>query len=204
MGSIHIKKILGESDFDSFQSGDSKVFNDVYEYYYPIIIRYVTSHCGNLEDAEELTQEAFLLLFKHRRSVKSIDKLYPFLFVIAKRLTISFFRKKLRRRTIWDEVKIDIRRDETAMDVEDYIDHKELEDVYLKIVESLPEQQRKAYSLFKIEQMPQEIVASVMSLSPNTVRNHISIATKTVRLKIQQLYLIFISIGISISFVTFI
>lgn len=204
MKSIYIKEILKESNFDRFQSGDNKLFNQVYEYYYPIIIRYVTSHCGNLEDAEELTHEAFLLLYKHKRSIESVDKLYPFLFVIAKRLTLSFFRKKIRRQSIWDEMKIDMHQNRVALEVENYIDHKELEDVYLKIVDSLPEQQRKAYCLFKIEQMSQEAVASVMSLSPNTVRNHISLATKTIRLKIQQLYLIFISIGISISLVTFI
>lgn len=204
MKSIYIKEILRESDFDRFQGGDSELFNYVYEYYYPIIIRYVTSHCGNLEDAEELTQEAFLLLYKHRRSIESADKLYPFLFIIAKRLTISFFRKKIRRQSIWDEAIIDMYQNRVVLDVENYIDHKELEGVYLKIVGSLPEQQRKAYYLFKIEQMPQEAVASVMSLSPNTVRNHISLATKTIRLKIQQLYLIFISIGISLSLVTFI
>lgn len=206
MESKYIRKILGESDFERFQSGDSKIFNYVYAYYYPIIIRYVFSHCGNMEDAEELSQEAFVLLFKYRHSIESAHKLYPFLFVIAKRLTISYFRKQLRRQTIWDEAQIDLTQDQATKSVEDYIDHKELEAIYLKIVESLPEQQRKAYSLFKIDQIPQETIASLMEVSPNTVRNHISIATKTIRLRIQQLYFIFIliSIGISMSVMTFI
>lgn len=201
-----IRSVLGTTDFEKFQRGERKIFNIIFEYYYPILVRYIASHSHNFEDAEELTQETFVILHKHRHRVESADKLYPFLFVIAKRLTLSYFRKQIRRQTIWEDAKVEIGLIQSSTMVDDYINHRELESIYHKIVDSLPEQQRKAYSLFKIDERPQEEVAVEMSVSRNTVRNHISMATKTIRLKIQQLYFINILIqtGTSIIVASFI
>lgn len=186
---------LTADDFKKFQCGNQKVFNEVFKHYYPIILRYLVFHCSNKEDAEELAQEAFIILYNNRKKVTCPTKLYPYLFVIAKRLSISHFRTTHRRIQSLEDTRTDESMDCSFSAVEDYIDYKELSAIYQQIISTLPEQQRIAYSLFNEEDLSQKKIAEKMDLSPNTVRNHISLATRTIRFKLGKYYFLLL-IGI--------
>lgn len=186
---------LTADNFEKFHRGNQKVFNDIFSYYYPIILRYLVFHCSSREDAEELAQEAFIILYNNKKKINCPSKIYPYLFVIAKRLSISHFRKVNRRKLSLEEKIVDESTDFSFSMVEDYIDYKELFTIYKKIINSLPEQQRVAYSLFNEEDLSQKKIAEKMDLSPNTVRNHISLATRTIRFKLSKYYFL-ILIGI--------
>lgn len=90
-----MKEVFVGDEFDRFIEGDAVAFRKAFDFYFPIILRYAMSKCGDREDAEDIAQEAFTLLFLHREKIFSAVDIYPYLFVIAKRLCLIYFRKKL-------------------------------------------------------------------------------------------------------------
>lgn len=181
-----MKNIFTNVDFQQFIEGDQRTYKKVFDYYYPIILRYAFSKTKNTEDAEEITQEAFTQLYLHRAKVRSKRDLYPYLFVISKRLCISHFRTSLSHEAL------DITTIEPLQDLSYYTENEvhfaELNDILEKIIATLTPQQQRVYRMSRIDALPQQLIADEMGLSRNTVKNHLQSATRIVRLKLQQIY----------------
>lgn len=181
-----VNHIFAEDEFPKFVEGNQKAYRKAFDYYFPIILRYVHSKCKYLEDAEEITQEAFTQLYLHRHKVRTENDLYPYLFVITKRLCISHFRKQLAKPENagieppeWSSI---------SYDTEDSISFSELSRILQKIIASLPPQQQEIYRRSRLEDASHQEIAEQMGISKNTVKNHLLLATKVVRLKLQKMY----------------
>lgn len=181
-----VRNIFEEDEFSKFVEGDQKAYRKAFDFYFPIILRYAHSKCKYLEDAEEITQEAFTQLYLHRHKVRTEDDLYPYLFVITKRLCISHFRKQLAKPESagieppeWSSI---------SYNTEDSVSYSELSRILHKIVASLPPQQQEIYRRSRLEDASHQEIAEEMGISRNTVKNHLLLATKVVRLKVQEMY----------------
>lgn len=179
--------ILEDVEFERFISGDAKAFQKAFDFYFPIIFRYALSKGTEKEDAEDISQEAFTLLFLHRDKIRTPKDLYPYLYIITKRLCISFFRKKISgAKTVkeacseWSAI---------SLHLEQKIDFGELNAILQQIIDTLPPQQQEIYRRFRLEDEPQREIAESMGISRHTVKNHLQVATKLVRLKLQKMYL---------------
>lgn len=181
--------ILEDVEFDRFIAGDPKVFHKAFNFYFPIIFRYALSKGTKKEDAEDIAQEAFTLLFLHRNKVRSPKDLYPYLFVITKRLCISFFRKQIVGVKTIQEVSFEWSSISTH--VEQQINFSELNGILQQIILTLPPQQREVYQRFKLEDEPQQDIADSMGISRHTVKNHLQVASRLVRIKLQKIYFFF-------------
>lgn len=183
---VDIEHIFTNEDFLLFIEGDHRAYKKVFEFFYPIILRYAFSKTKNIEDAEEITQEAFTQLYLHRTKVRSEKDLYPYLFVISKRLCISHFRKSLHSEQV-DISALDHDLD-LSYDAENDIHFTELYSILEQIIATLTPQQQRVYRMCRIDALPQQLIADEMGLSRNTVKNHLQSATKVVRLKLEQIY----------------
>lgn len=181
-----VRHIFAEDEFSKFIEGDQKAYRKAFDHYFPIILRYVLTKCKHIEDAEEITQEAFTQLYLHRHKVRTEGDLYPYLFVITKRLCISHFRKQLGKpenvgMEPWEWSSV-------SYETEDSITYSELSGILNKIIASLPPQQQEVYRLSRLEDVSHQEIAEQMGISRNTVKNHLLLATKVVRLKLQKMY----------------
>lgn len=181
-----MKEVFVADEFDRFLEGDAMAFRKAFDFYFPIILRYAMSKCGDREDAEDIAQEAFTLLFLHREKIFSTVDIYPYLFVITKRLCLVYFRKKIIGT---EALPMDAGEElSVSFDMETQLNYAELSNVLNKIILSLPAQQQEVYRLSRLEDLPHQEIAEHMGISKNTVKNHLLVATKTVRLKLQKIY----------------
>jgi len=87
---------------ERYQAGDPSAFDELYRRYFDRLHRFCQRHTSDVHEAEEIAQEAFV------RALRSMDRLtgerrfYPWMTVIAKRLTIDRHRK-LARVEVTDE-----------------------------------------------------------------------------------------------------
>lgn len=181
-----IEHIFTKEDFQHFVDGNHRTYKKVFELFYPIILRYAFSKTKSIEEAEEITQETFTLLYLHRTKVQSAKDLYPYLFVICKRLCISHFRKSLQQEKV-DISVVDYNID-LSYDAEKEIHFSELNAILEQIISTLSPQQQRVYRMCRIEALPQQQIADEMGLSRNTVKNHLQSATKIVRFKLLEIY----------------
>lgn len=76
------------------KAGSREAFNELVGLYQERIFNYVNKMAGNAQDAEDITQETFIKVYKNLRRHKSDHPFSPWLFTIAKRTALNYFRKR--------------------------------------------------------------------------------------------------------------
>ena len=181
---MEANKILTEETFLAFKKGSQKAFESVYHTYQPVISNYIFRFCGNREDTEEICHEAFVVLYLKRRHLRDAEGVYPYLFTVIKRLSISNLRKRVNERKYREYVKIhwQDRTDHTK----ESISAGELQRMHNRIVDELPDKQREVYLLSKRDQLSYKEIADLLGISINTVRNHLVVAGRQVKLRLTE------------------
>jgi RNA polymerase sigma-70 factor (ECF subfamily) len=140
---------------------------------------------GNVADAQDLTQEAFIKALQRKDQLKDAEKAAQWLSRVASNTAIDFLRRKGRvnfteidsiTEPLADPVTrrpdLEMIRSEEAA----HLDH---------CLEVLSTRERTALVLRDVEDMPAGEVAKVLGCSPATVRSHIANA----RVKFRQAFL---------------
>lgn len=73
----------GQSDiylWKGFKSGDKAALNTLFRKYYPLLHNYGRKLTQNTELTEDCLQDFFLYLYEHRRNLKDVDTIKPYLF----------------------------------------------------------------------------------------------------------------------------
>ena len=79
-----------------FQNGDPQAFDDLYRRYFGRLHRYCQRHTRDSHEAEEVAQEAFVKALRSMHTLEGERRFYPWMTVIAKRITIDRHRKDSR------------------------------------------------------------------------------------------------------------
>ena len=147
---------------------------------------------GNLHDALEVCQDAFIRAYRSLDSLEDGRRFGPWLLRIVTNLSLNFRRDRAvgGRRVSLDECIID---DETSrvMQLRETgaagnqpgaeLAAAELQEIVQTAIAKLPQQQQTALVLFSIEQLPQKEVASIMECSVEAVKWHVFQARKKLR-----------------------
>lgn len=127
---------------------------------------------GNVDDAQDLTQETFIKALQRQSQLKNLDKAAHWLSRIAANTAIDFLRRT--RRTSF----VDVTHLANAPNA-----HESPEQILLRGERKLhldgglailTERERMAILLRDVEDMPADQVASYMNCSTATVRSHIA------------------------------
>ena len=127
---------------------------------YAAVLRTVFLICHDREQAQDVTQEEFVQLFRHWRKVSRYDRPGAWVRRIAIRMTMQALKRE-RLRSI-------LERDMTPIPAEGPIDV----DV-LNAISSLPPKQRAATVLFYFGDLPLTEVAEMIGCSHATARVHV-------------------------------
>jgi RNA polymerase sigma-70 factor, ECF subfamily len=145
---------------------------------------------GKKEEAEDLTQEVFLRIYKARKGYRPRAKFSTWLFTIANNLALNHLRGKGRNPTVaLDAGSADstaafrpgervVSRDGTASSQMRRI---ELSDVVREALEELGEDQKMAVLLNKFEEMSYAEIAEVMGRSEPAVKSLLARARNNLR-----------------------
>lgn len=79
-----------------FQNGDPGAFDDLYRRYFDRLRRYCLRHTRDAHEAEEVAQEAFVKALRSMHTLQGERRFYPWMTVIAKRITIDRYRQRSR------------------------------------------------------------------------------------------------------------
>lgn len=161
------------------QHGDESSFASLYTTYSPSIYISVLKLVKDREVALDLVQDLFFKIWKNRQSV-DVDKPFkPYVFSIAKNLVIDFFRKAAKDRRLIHELMA------ATLVYDEYTDkiifRKETATLLDRTIGNLPSQQRKIFTLCRVDGRSYEEVAEMLQLSISTIGNQLARATKKIR-----------------------
>jgi RNA polymerase sigma-70 factor, ECF subfamily len=165
-------------------------FEELVERYQHRLLAVMHHLVGNTEEAEDLSQEVFLRVYRSRKDYHPQAKFSTWLFTIANNLALNSHRRKLRKPSVNLEVNEsgplgprpaeNLLYDRTPAP-DRRLDHQELAGVVQEALTHLNERQRVAVVLNKFEDMSYQEIAEVLQVSTKAVKSLLSRARTQLR-----------------------
>lgn len=158
--------------------GNLGAFRILYDTYYTKILNFSHTYTGSIEDAEEVTQDTFLKLWKHRDGLDEEMSVNGYIFRIAKNLTLNKIRKKVMEPRYFDEIE-----DESVFSnqTEEDIMLDEMQQLLMKAIEALPPKRQQIFRLSRLSGLPNKEIAKRLNISENTVEGQMRKSIKYLR-----------------------
>ena len=151
--------------------GHEPAFANIYEHYAPRLYFKLLKILKSAALAEEVLQEVFLVLWKHRAKINVEKSFRSYLFRIAANKAYDLFRKSLKDRKLQLQLVRDLPLE--YGNAETNIIKKESTGILYKVVELLPPRRRTIFKLCKFEGKTYDEISLQLGISTSTVSDHI-------------------------------
>jgi RNA polymerase sigma-70 factor (family 1) len=165
-------------------NSDESAFALVFNIYKAKLYSFAFRFLKNRELSEEIVQETLIILWTNRLTLDIKYPLGPFLYTIARRLTLNVLRNAATadaaREKLWTDLK------QAHNDTEEAILLADLETFTEQSLAKLPARQQLIFKLSRYEGLTHDQIAESLNISKNTVNNHLVEALKTLRKQFQD------------------
>jgi RNA polymerase sigma-70 factor (ECF subfamily) len=160
-------------------------FDVIYVAYYSRMIRFAKEYVLLEEDAENIVQDIFVLLWEKRDVLDIKVSLVPYLFTLVKNKCLDFLRHKMAGEEFAKE-EYDARR--MALEQFNYAfsSDEDIEEILTAAIHSLPERCREIFIKSRVEGKKYREIADELNISVNTVETQMSIALKKLRISLKD------------------
>jgi len=184
------RKGLAEDSIDvslmkASAKGDDHAFQSLVERHQHAVIGTVYKMLGPASDAEDITQQVFLRLWKNASKYSPRAKFSTYLFTIVRNVVFTESKKATKRKT----TSIDDSESKEILSLANKNDSNpdqayamaELQSAVDQAIADLPEDQRMVIILRRYENMPYEEIANVLETTTSAVKSHLFRARATLR-----------------------
>ncbi len=174
------------------QRDDTGAFRDLLERYRGPVYQNLYLMVGSREEAEDLAQEVFLRLFRHRKTYRPQAKFATWLFHIVRNIGRNALRDRRRRpalpifsgsgpdpETLGMETMLSDRRAEAPLQP---LERQELRQMVRTALQQLGQRQREALHLQQFEDRSYNEIADSLALSPQAAKSLLYRARNQLRL----------------------
>lgn len=164
----------------SLKKGNEACFKKAYLDYYDKLINIARRFNFTVLTPQDFVQETFLRLYNKRELLNEEVLFDKQLFTICKNIIINHFNRENKVIQL-DPLQLEVQQE----DPETGIFEERREKLY-SFINLLPEQQQKIFTLHKLENLSYKEIAVITDLSEKTIANHIYLASKFIRKKIEE------------------
>ncbi|MCD4771992.1 MAG: RNA polymerase sigma factor, partial [Bacteroidales bacterium] len=160
---------------------DETAFREFVEKHQQLVINTCNGFVHNSDDANDIAQEVFIEIFKSLNSFRKESKLSTWLYRIAVNKSLNFIRKNKKHSILrsidsyfntndGDEKKMEI-PDNNLQYNETGLENQERSVILHKAIDSLPKNQKIAFTLNKYDDVHYNEIAEIMDLSLSAVES---------------------------------
>ena len=166
------------------QNGDADAFAVLMEEYQKKVYLLALRTVGNPQDAEDMTQEAFLRAYRSIHSFRGDSKLSVWLYRLTTNLCIDLLRSRGRKPTVSltvednDEDTQELDVTDERYDPEEIFQRRELQRAVQRGLAALPEDYRVILVLRELEGLSYAEIGEVLGLEEGTVKSRLFRARK--------------------------
>ena len=152
--------------------GDAREFKKLFELHAPRVLNTALYVLGNLQDAEDVTQEVFKSVYLGLPGFKEEASVNTWMYRITLNKCNEFLRAKNRKKrkgillSLFDSLPIETKETPELMFI-----LKEAEWSLWKQIQSLPEKQRIAMTLYAMDDLSYKEIASIMNVSVASIES---------------------------------
>jgi len=178
------------------QRGDEQAFTQLVANYQDRLIHIFANMLDSPTSAEDLAQEVFLRVFRHRDRYQPTAKFSTWLFRIANNLASKSRRSAGRRRevtlnlrdsgTLGPRPQEQLLAEKSGLMPTRQLDRHEAQSMVRAALDTLNDRQKMATLLHKFEQMSYADIAAAMNLTPVAVKSLLARARENLRSQLQD------------------
>lgn len=178
----------------SIVQGDRAAFRKLYEAFRVQVYNTALSYVQNSEDAEEITQDVFVEIHQSIRHFKGVSKLSTWIYRITINKSLDLTRrKKSRKRFVWlyplQNQEANVQPDTTPFRHPGVaLENQENAQILFQTIDLLPENQKTAFILSYVEDLPRQEIAEIMNLSLKAIESLLQRAKNNLRKLLDKWY----------------
>ncbi len=148
-------------------------FSILYQQYAALVYSIAYSYMRNREDAEDMTEEAFVRLYEHGTDFPEPAQAKAWLAAVTRNLCINELKKRNRQKRA-DELPEDLRSEDSPQRTAEL-------NAVMEAIGRLPEEYRLPLVLFAVEGYSVHETAEILNLNESTVRTRVARAREIIR-----------------------
>ncbi|SFC25414.1 RNA polymerase sigma-70 factor, ECF subfamily [Parapedobacter composti] len=164
----------------ALSTGSVDAFGLLYERYHRAVYANVLKLVQRTEYAEDLLQDVFVSLWQNRFKIRSDQSVGGWLFVVSYNKALSFLKKKVNESLeyVGNYEAFEQVVPEESVDEEHYTSQLAMVE---EAVNALPARKRQVFRLCRFEGRSKEEVASMMGISPDSVKDYLKQSNRAIR-----------------------
>ena len=161
------------------KQGDADAFSHLVTAYETSVYRLALRMCGNVHDAEEAAQEAFVSAWKGLPSFRGESKFSSWLYQLTSNACLDLLRREKRHRAA---VPLDEQAELSSEDTpQRAAENAELRDTLQAALQELSDDHRQIFLLRQMRQLSYDEIGALLGLEAGTVKSRLSRAKKQLR-----------------------
>jgi RNA polymerase sigma-70 factor (ECF subfamily) len=192
--------LLNTSDLDEqiliekLKQGDEAAFKQIVETWQNMVYNTALGILQNAEDAEDVAQEVFVQVYESVKNFKAESKFSTWLYRITLSKALDHLRRKKRKKRFAYIQSLFGPNNETIIEKPDFnhpgikLDNKERAALLFTAINQLPENQKIAFTLHKLEGLSYQEISDVMRTSVSSVESLMHRAKNNLRKRLTGHY----------------
>lgn len=169
----------------AFREGDSEAFEEIYKKFHNRIFFFVRKKTNHREQAEDITSETFVKLWRLHEQFDTLQNVQAFLFITARNACTDYLRYlKKAAGEIKDFAYTVPVLDESTLERE--MIEAEVLQLIQEEIDNLPPRCRKVLQLSYEKQLKNEDIAKQLKIQLRTVKNQKTIGLNRIRKAIEK------------------
>ena len=173
-----------EKDIDLLKriaNADELAFKHFYDKYVNKVYQFIFNFVRDKAEAEDITQIVFIKIWSKKSTIDSINSLDGFVFTIAHRSVIDYFRSsetnfKKKISNVYDSELL-----LSSYSVDNVVGENHIETIYKKALSMLPPKRREIFILSRHYDLTNKQIALKLSISIKTVENQMTSALNSLK-----------------------
>ena len=165
---------MGEND--TFSWDDPDEFRKLFDSLYDGLRKFLYYKSGSMEQAEDLAQESFLILWKKRENIDP-DKVKSYLFTIANNL----FLNEVKHQKVVLKFQKRPQQEATFQTPQYRMEEEEFRQRLTRAISELPEKHRVVFLMNRVDKLTYREIAERLELSVKAVEKRMHKALMTLR-----------------------
>lgn len=179
---------------EQLKQGDGEAFKTIVTTWQDMVYNTALGILQNAEDAEDVAQEVFVQVYESIHTFKGESKLSTWLYRITTSKALDHIRRKKRKKRFAFVQQLFSESNEIIIQPSDFhhpgvvLDCKENAAALFKAIEKLPDNQKTAFVLNKVEGLNYQEISEVMKTTVSSVESLLHRAKTNLRKSLQAFY----------------
>ena len=176
------------------QQGNESAFKKLVDEYQDLVYNTALGIVQNADDADDITQEVFIQVYQSVSSFKGDSRISTWLYRITVSKVLDHEKKRKRKKRFGFVQSLFSSQDEELVHAVEFdhpgvqLEKKEKAAELFVALKQLPEKQRIAFTLHKLEGQSQQEVAEIMNTSLNAVESLMGRARVNLKKELSKYY----------------